>query len=543
MNKHNKSSKKITSTEIKHGNKFYTPEVIGRNTLSTPAAISELVANSFDWCITKHDSSKKTVLKIYVTPESLTIVDNGVGMTLEQLSVAKDFARAQEKYNKRNEIVNDEDRKGMYGMGMKVSALTLGWKYTIVTKSINDPNIQHVFEFDSSNLKDEKSDYLSNLKIISVEGPYEGFLINEYSSGTFLRIEKLTDKGKVPSVSTLKDELTQYFWPQIENLQSQDKLEFKIIDGHTESAANTYLAANIVRPAFEHEILKLDFEKPKFGKKNNYSYIGSDGQTHQLKGFIQLLKKRDFGNGGNYGINIYVKNQLVTMFEKELFGISGRTYEKIYGEIDLTGAVAGNVKNAIQEDSGFKNVVELITEDLQGIYKKLGTPTRKANDWIVEEIQRRLNNSMPETEEPGEKKDKAKENKTSEAGGESVIIPEGMPDNVVKITDTIYYHICKRPDVFNNLEFAWKALSVSSEMEFDNCQLFELHVRVNTNSAFFKALKDQMHGRDLNTVQNFFNKVAICESLLDIIREKHSVRNPRAIIDKNVYPTVIKMKL
>jgi hypothetical protein len=530
---------KITSTQIKHGNKFYTPDVIGKNTLTTTEAISELVANSFDWCITKNDETKKTELTIYVTPEKIKIVDNGVGMTLEQLEIAKDFARAQEKFNKRNEIKNVEDRKGMYGMGMKVAALTLGWKYTIVTKSINEPSVHHVFEFDSTRLKDENSDYLSKLEILTYDEHMENSPLNDFESGTSILIEQLTDKGKVPSVSTLKDALTQRFWPQIESLQKQGKLEFKIIDGDEGNVDNTYLATKIVRPAFEHEVLKLDFERPKYCKKAKYEYIGSDGKVHQLKGFIQLLKQRDFQ--GNYGINVYIRNQLVAMFEKESFGIIGRTYEKIYGEIDLTGAVAGNVKNAIQNDIGYQNVVKLIKDDLEGIYKKLGTPTGKATDLIREEIQRRLSEVNVNGDKTDNKKEIVKKDITK-SREEINEFPEGMPANVVKISDTIYYHICKKPSVQNDLEFAWKALPVNSKLQFSNCQLFELYVRVNTNSALFNALKDQMQGRELETIQTFFYKVAICESLLEIIKENHDIKNARSIIDKNVYPAVIKMK-
>jgi len=422
-------------------------------------------------------------------------------------------------------------------MGMKVSALTLGWKYTIVTKSINEPNIQHVFEFDSTMLKDENSGYLSELEILTSSDPIASSHLDKFASGTSILIEQLTNKGKVLSVATLKDQLTQQFWPQIENLQKQDKLNFKIIAGYDETIENTYVVTKILRPAFEHDVLKLDFEKPNFekhwSKKEKYEYVGSDGNVHQLKGFIQLLEKRDFT--GNYGINVYINNQLVCMFEKESFNIVGRTYEKIYGEIDLTGAVAGNVKNAIQNDDGFKNVIKLINDDLQGIYKKLGTPSGKAANYIHEEIQKRLQQEILK-EDGTQKKKKEKEK-------ENTVFPAGMPDNVVKISDTIYYHIRHKPSVKNDLEYAWKALPAKSDLKFDDCQLFELFVRVNKNSAFFKALEGQMQGRDLKNIEAFFNKVAICESLLEIIKDNHSIKNARAIIDKNVYPAVIKMKI
>ena len=70
--------------------------------------------------------------------------------------------------------------------------------------------------------------------------------------------------------------------------------------------------------------------------------------------------------------------------------------------------------------------------------------------------------------------------------------------------DTIYYHIRHKPSVKNDLELAWKALPVASKLKFDDCQLFELYVRVNKNSAFFKALESQMKGGDLITIEAFF---------------------------------------
>jgi len=180
-------AKKTHKTSINLGNNFLTPNVIGRNGLNIQECIAELVANSLDWRITKINPIETVKISIKFHDNYILLVDNGVGMTYSELDTAIDLAESGDDI--RNKL-DDETRKGMYGLGMKVAALSLGWKFTINTVSVNDPANECIFEFDSRKLQDKKSTYLKELTITE-EDRIKNSPLAHYQSGTSILIEDL----------------------------------------------------------------------------------------------------------------------------------------------------------------------------------------------------------------------------------------------------------------------------------------------------------------------------------------------------------------
>lgn len=121
---------------IEIGNNFLTPNVIGNQGLTVLESVAEILANSWDWRITKKYPNEKTSIIIKLENDSIEIIDNGVGMTIEELNTGINLAESSDQIRQK---LDEYKRMGRFGMGMKVAALSLGWKFTITTISDTNP--------------------------------------------------------------------------------------------------------------------------------------------------------------------------------------------------------------------------------------------------------------------------------------------------------------------------------------------------------------------------------------------------------------------
>jgi len=96
--------------------------------------IAELIDNSID--------AKATEIRIGLQSHKLSVVDNGMGMTTDQLSTALDIGYSSKK-----------DCIGRYGVGMKITSLRIADNYTIQT--INDNNLCYTTGICSSEMRPE----------------------------------------------------------------------------------------------------------------------------------------------------------------------------------------------------------------------------------------------------------------------------------------------------------------------------------------------------------------------------------------------------
>lgn len=546
----------MRSATIKLGNKFLTPAVIGSNGLNFQECIAELVANALDWRITKRSSEEKTVIRILMSDNHVQIVDNGVGMNYEELDIALDLA---ESGDDRRDRLDEEARKGMYGLGMKVAVLSLGWKFTINTISAKEPEVEYVFEFDARNLEDKKSDYLKKLGISS--GPrIAGSPLQEFPSGTSIMITDL--EKRAISVVALGKELEMRFSPDINNLLAQEKLEFTIQD---EDSTYT-LRKNDVSALFEDEVLKVDFGSPgKWAKRKEYKYVGSDGKEYQLKGYIQLLKERKVAEQ-TFGLNLYCKGQLIERYHKVktedgLFSMPGRSGEKTYGELHLDGCLPDNVKaKGFIRDAAFKAIRELISDDLE-VYKFLSPTSNAATSRIRDEINKRKGlgtrsgtgpNPEPGDEPPGG--EEPGDNPGGEPGGDGTDQPGGtedpppnLPEGTIRIAkhlliqvQSIWVHMHGLDD---KNEVSWEPIYLKSK---NNDDLWELKVYINPGSNLYKAIEtNYSYKGEQFKVLDFFKRMVVSESINQklILEHGYSREDARELTDRIVYPFVMQMKL
>jgi hypothetical protein len=530
---------------IEIGNNFLTPNVIGNQGLTALEAIAELLANSWDWRITKKNPEQKTEIIIDLEEDSIEVIDNGVGMTRSELNTGINLAESSDEIRQK---LNEKVRMGRFGMGMKVASLSLGWKFTITTISDTNPKEENVFEFDSRMLEDPKSTYLNELKIITRDKTQDSPL-KDFNSGTSIKIEDL--ELDLPSGAALTVGMQERFSPEINYLREKDSLDFKVINEHNHEIQ---VGKTEIKHAFEDEILRLDFENPgKWAKRKEYKYTGHDGNEYQLRGFIQLLKQRS-EKERKYGFDLWCNNQLIEGFHKSdkkdgkavgLFSIAGRTGEKTYGVLHLDGCKPDTVKSkGFIPDESFLAIRNLIEEDLQ-LYKYLSVASGKASARIKDEINKRrgLGSDMPAS--VGSKDDKNLT--TKEVVDKAREALKDKPEGTIMITDKLFVQI-KKSWVFDNAldakkNSSWETFHQKSKVHDD---LIELQVYINPRSNIYKSIQEiHPFQKDQNNVISFFKKMAISESVfkLCVAEWGYSPEAARDITDEKVFPQVLKLKL
>lgn len=301
--------------DLTTGDKFWTPKGLGALGMDPNRAISELVANSLDWRV---DGDQKTIIKIIIDNNSIEIVDNGVGMNEEELqngikvSVANDDLRP-----------NLRVRKGMFGMGMKVACLTLGWKISIHSRSIKEENKEHSFILDTRKLDGNNQDYRNNIygKTTMFE---KNSSLGEYRSGTSIKVEDLTYKS-LTGVS-IRDSLQEVFKPEL-NLEN---IEIIVIDRKRDEE---FICQRVETNIIENSKINLD-------ELNLFVTPENSTDKVQIKGWLALMEISR--PGGEWGLHLYKNNQIIERFHqlpKRLGGLMTKNphaeVSRTYGEIQL----------------------------------------------------------------------------------------------------------------------------------------------------------------------------------------------------------------
>lgn len=523
-----------TKTTIKVGNRFLTPLGIGRNGLDVHDCLSELIANCFDWNSSKLYNTSPVIIKVICSKNSIEIIDNGAGMNLNELDAAINLAEAEDELRLK---LDSSARKGRYGMGLKIATLTLGWKFEISTISFKEELINHRFIFNSKKLLEKNSKYLENdLLIESYEMQGNNGLQNQlnFKHGTSILISDLVKK--IPSINSIKDEIELRFTSDINNLIETVGLEFEVIyreDGFDDKVLK--IEKKDINKLFKDEILKTDFENPnKWAKKQAYSYIGSDGEIYQLRGFLQLLEKRSLRDQ-KYGLNLYYNGQLIERYHKELLLENrGRSAEKTYGELHLDGCTPDPSKKNFIHDEIFKSIRDLINDDLD-FYKYLSPATFQSEIRVENEINKRKGLSIVEP---------ISEPSILPIPPEPFLVDEII--NIIKISATLSIQICK-VKIFNDEYLISKAFNWEfgylQSLEDEN--LYILSIFVKDNSHALKAVNNlYFTEKDKNKIIDFYKIGALKECINEILIHQHffEVDEARKIIDFNVYPKLLQLK-
>ena len=306
--------------DLTTGDRFWTPKGLGAMGMDPHRAIAELVANSLDWRREAKDNVAP-IIEVIVSKSSIEIRDNGVGMTIKELQDAIQVSVSNDATRKNLRI-----RKGMFGMGMKVACLTLGWKISIHTRPISEKNVENVLVIDTRLLdnSNKKHNYRDN--ILGEKRSHDNNSpLNGWVSGTSITIQDLTHKSLIPT--SIKDSLQEIFSPEI----GVENVKIAVKDAISKEE---YVCKKIEVPIIEKS--KIDLDELKLFVKPD-----ATSKPMQIKGWLALMKVAGSGSG-KWGLHLFKNNQIIERYHQlpiRLGGLMAKNphpeYARTYGEIHL----------------------------------------------------------------------------------------------------------------------------------------------------------------------------------------------------------------
>lgn len=273
-------------------------EDIGATSFTLAEAIVELVANSIDARPLREDGipAKNLVVEVSVSSEEVIIVDNACGMTENILVEAVRLGAKMDNF------LGVRKRKGMYGLGLKTAAASIGGYWAVLTRTTGSTT-DSFLEFDLEDYA-KKSDWEIE---VENKGRELDSVLGDRESGTAIIIKKLRDDTGMAAAVTKK--LGDAYSPHI--------LSGDVITVNGVKAGPTQYTFK------EDQYVKFDeiVGGPLMGQMGWHvrGWVGIDSQTH---------------NDGEYGFNLYRENQLIETWDKSWFRAHLMT-SRIIGEAHL----------------------------------------------------------------------------------------------------------------------------------------------------------------------------------------------------------------
>lgn len=339
--------------DLNTGNSFWTPKGLGAMGMDPNRAIAELVANSLDWRLLETEIIEPRI-QVIISRKSIEVRDNGVGMTAKELQNAIQVSVSNDNIRTSLRI-----RKGMFGMGMKVAALSLGWKIMIDTRSKHEVDKENYLFIDTRKLDDTKisnkyrENILGETKSIDTKGP-----LGNWRSGTSIKIEDLTHKN-ITAIA-VRDSLQEVFRPEIivENI----KIEIFDLD-----EGESFLCEKRIVPIYEKSLINLD----------ELNLIVTDDESKKklkIRGWLGLMKSGASGTG-KWGLHLFKNNQIIERFHQlpqRLGGLMPKNphpiYARTYGEIHLDMCKPAFHKVGFDySTNSWKKVQELLSDHIERI--------------------------------------------------------------------------------------------------------------------------------------------------------------------------------
>lgn len=476
--------------DLTTGDKFWTPKGLGALGMDPNRAIAELVANSLDW---RRTGSSKTEILITIGKGFIEITDNGVGMTVEDLKNAIKVSVANNDLRPNLRI-----RKGMFGMGMKVACLTLGWKIIFITRSIEEENIEHKIILDTRRLDGEDVNYRNNIIGITTSATSDSPLKTNIS-GTSIRIEDLTYNSLIGI--SIRDSLQEVFKPEL----GIENILIKIIDkNRSEELICERKDVKIIKDS----IIDLD---------DLDLYVTKEGSNkkEKIKGWIGLMEVSS--PSGNWGLHIYKNNQIIERFHQLPIRLGGLMAKNPHAEVSRTyGEIELNMCDPAFHKVGFDH---------------------SSNEWL--QVQRLLEphiNKIMEASQDYKKSDKEKSadavnkiqkhkraSKKASQKLKSHIEDENKPDDAITLNDGRWFTIVS--PIFKELN----EVNTPWIYNFSKASS-ELLIIINTISPIYvdaesKGLNDDL----LSSITNW----AISDSVFFLLANEYSYSNTEALIIRN----------
>ena len=173
---------------------------LGRNLYSTtPPALAELVANSYDAYATRVD--------IHLSDDSISIVDNGKGLSLEELENKYAIIGSEKQMEIPFNGLSERKPMGKKGIG-KLAAFSLGDEYTVYSKNSGSKKwINFTLKYRDMISSDS---YEANIE--QVDLPSEFSKYESYSSGFIVKITNTRRKVTNATINNIKTQLSRRFY-------------------------------------------------------------------------------------------------------------------------------------------------------------------------------------------------------------------------------------------------------------------------------------------------------------------------------------------
>lgn len=254
---------------------------LGRNLYSTtPPALAELIANSYDAYATEVD--------IRMTDENVIVADNGMGMTVSGI---------QDKYaligrQKKNETpflnIAKREPMGKKGIG-KLASFSIGEKYTVYTKTIDSQSwIVFTLEYNEMIDKFDEEYVVEYEKINSL--PVELTAYSKFEHGFIIVIESLIRKAIKSTTTGIENQVSRRFYLSSDFDVKMNGESISLIANEYYSNLNflIYFGYN------KSEIEKNFTSKVKLIEYNNNSDVIDFIKAKNIKGWIGgVLKPSD----------------------------------------------------------------------------------------------------------------------------------------------------------------------------------------------------------------------------------------------------------
>jgi hypothetical protein len=274
-------------------------EDIGATSFTLAEAVVELVANSIDARPLDKAGMPKRKLHVDVTVDSdkVVVVDDANGMTIEVLVNAVRLGA------KMDEILGMRKRKGMYGLGLKTAAASIGRYWAVLTRP-RDEKDDYFLEFDLQKFKASKTGSIDDWLVeVETRSRNKDSELGDRKSGTAVIIKKLRDKLVQPGA------VTQYIGDAYKpHIEAGDVIS---ING----VASEPTGYNFLEDS-----------------KQEIDVVISAEHGWRVRGWVALDSKTH--NDGEYGFNLYRENQLIETWDKSWFKAHLMT-SRIIGEAHI----------------------------------------------------------------------------------------------------------------------------------------------------------------------------------------------------------------
>ena len=315
-------------------------EDIGATSFTVAEAIVELVANSID---ARLDEDRLAV-DVSVDTEEILVIDDARGMDEATLAEAVRLGVKMDAIKGRR-----RPRKGMFGLGMKTAAASLGRYWAVHTRPA-EGSAEFSVEFDLGSYARRRGDrdFKWAVAIIETAPDVDGPL-GHRDHGTAIVIRQLRSKN--PMAGPVRELLGNAYKPHIEQGD-------RIVVNGSEAIPRAYDFLEGTR----HEIDAV---------------AGSEGQF-QITGWVALDKQTH--NAADYGLNLYRLDQLVEAWNKDWFRAHLMT-SRIIGEAHIDFVPVNFNKQGFQKQSAeWRQASDAMREWLKPIVRASNEVSRGRND-------------------------------------------------------------------------------------------------------------------------------------------------------------------